>query len=252
VDFTLPHGVVAGKLRLDARTDPAHESVDVKITNVRMEDFSHAKTSPIEGLFEARAVLTTQGDSVHRAASNANGRVTMVAPSGEVRQTIAELLGIDVVRGLGLLLAKDQSETPIRCAVADFQARNGVLTANKLVMDTDLTLAQGGGEIDLRNEAVNIRLTGDPKHFQLIRVRAPITVTGSLARPRVGLAPGKAPLQGAAAVVLGVVFPPAAILPFVDLGLAKNADCAGIIAQAKQAGAPVKPISPRASRRHTR
>jgi hypothetical protein len=36
------------------------------------------------------------------------------------------------------------------------------------------------------------------------------------------------------------VSPLAAILPFVDPGLAKNADCAGLVSEAAQKGAPVK------------
>jgi hypothetical protein len=38
---------------------------------------------------------------------------------------------------------------------------------------------------------------------------------------------------------LGVLATPvAAILPFVDLGLTKNADCAAVVAGAQQRGAP--------------
>jgi AsmA family protein len=39
---------------------------------------------------------------------------------------------------------------------------------------------------------------------------------------------------------LGVLSPFAAILAFVDPGLAKNADCSSILADAKNQGAPVK------------
>jgi len=39
-------------------------------------------------------------------------------------------------------------------------------------------------------------------------------------------------VQGVAAVLLGFLFPPAAILPFVDPGLAKNANCSGLVATA--------------------
>jgi hypothetical protein len=45
-----------------------------------------------------------------------------------------------------------------------------------------------------------------------------------------------------AAVALGAVLSPlAAILPFVDPGLAKNADCAGLMHEAQSDAAPVKP-----------
>ena len=53
--------------------------------------------------------------------------------------------------------------------------------------------------------------------------------------------PGAAPLQAGAAVVLGAVLSPiAAILPFVDPGLAKDANCVGLVSNAQAKGAPVR------------
>ena len=44
-------------------------------------------------------------------------------PSGEVREAFAELTGINIARGLGLLLTGDDSMTEIRCGVASFRVR---------------------------------------------------------------------------------------------------------------------------------
>jgi hypothetical protein len=165
----------------------------------------------------------------------------VVAPHAEIRKALAELLGVDVIRGLGLVLAKDQSQTGVRCAVADFQARHGVLIASSLVLDTDPVLATGRGSIDLRSETLDLSLQGHPKRFQLIRVSAPITLTGHLKSPKLGVKAGSLPVQAAAAVALGAVLSPlAAVLPFVDPGLAKNADCESLVAGAKANGAPVR------------
>ena len=47
--------------------------------------------------------------------------------------------------------------------------------------------------------------------------------------------------QVGVAVALGAVLTPlAAVLPFVDPGLAKNADCAGLMSEAQTTSAPVK------------
>jgi len=158
-----------------------------------------------------------------------------------MRQAFAELLGIDVTKGLFLLLGKSQKETPIRCAVGDFQARAGILTADRIVLDTGVVQAIGSGDISLRDETVNIRLSGKPKKFRLIHIGAPITFTGSLESPKVGVDVAKAAPQVAVAVAVGVFAAPvAAILPFVAPGLAKNADCAGLLAQADSGKAAVK------------
>jgi hypothetical protein len=74
----------------------------------------------------------------------------------------------------------------------------------------------------------------------------PITAKGSLLRPQLGVQPGAAIAQGGAAAALASFLTPlAAVLPFVDPGLAKDANCVGLIAQAGQQGAPVRTAAAR-------
>jgi hypothetical protein len=157
-----------------------------------------------------------------------------------MRQLFAELMGIDVGKSLFLYLGKDQKPTPIRCAVAEFRANNGVLTAQRLMIDTGAVQAQGKGFIDLRNEELNLALSGKPKHFRLLRIAAPITLKGRLASPKLGIDFAKAaPQLGMAAALGAAVSPVAAILPLISFGGAKDADCGALLAQAAAAGAPM-------------
>jgi hypothetical protein len=250
VAFSLPHGDLTAHVRIDARHDVPVTDLDGRIVNLRIEDFLHAPGPPaIEGLLEARARLHGVGGSVRQAASSADGDVTLVAPHGEIRQALAELMGVNVIKGLGLYLSNSQAQTGVRCAVADFQATGGVLNARTLVLDTDPVLATGKGSVDLRTEAINVTLQGHPKHFQLIRLNAPVSIGGKLRSPKIGVNAGKAAPQIIASVALGAFLSPvAAILPFVDPGLAKNADCASLVAQAGAKGAPVKAAAAAAHR----
>ncbi len=242
VSFILPHGELSGKIRIDARGAAPRSDVDLKVVNIHLEDLFQQKTEPpLEGAFEARAVLHGVGDSVHKAASTADGSVTVVVPRGEIRQAFAELMGVNAANGLGLLFSKDQRETGVRCAVANFQATHGVLRASTFVVDSDVVTAVGQGDIDLGTEALNLTLQGHPKKFRILHLNAPVTVTGHLKSPKFGVKPGNIPIQAGGAIALGVVLGPlAAILPFVDAGLTKNADCVGLVDQARRQGAPVK------------
>jgi uncharacterized protein involved in outer membrane biogenesis len=241
--FSLPQGDVDARIRIDARTDTPKDDIDVRVKNARLENmFRGSANPPVEGTLEARAELHGVGDSVHKAASTANGTVAIAVPNGQMRQLFAEALGIDATKAVGLLIDKSQKETGVRCALADFSANNGVLTARNLVLDTDPVLAKGSGTIDLRTETLDLSLEGKPKTFRLVRVKAPITLTGQILSPHVGIKAGRVPLQAAEAVGLAVVATPlAAVIPFLDPGLAKNADCASLLSEAEQKGAPVKP-----------
>jgi len=242
VDF--PQGRLAGRVRLDGRKTPAITDLDMRLTNLALDKFLTAKTGgqpPLEGVLMARAQLHGRGDTVHAAAADANGRLVFVVPHGEMRQAFAELLGINVAKGLYLLLSKSDKETPLRCAVADFEVRNGVAQVSNAVFDTGVVQAQGKGTVDLRNETVDLRLDGKSKKPRILRVWAPITLKGTLLHPKPGVDVGKAaPQVGLAAAIGAVVAPLAAILPFIEPGLAKDADCAALIGDAKAQGAPVK------------
>jgi len=240
--FTMPRGEAAGRVRIDARGAVPHSDIDMKILNMRLEDlFKAQKSAPVEGLVEARAVLHGDGDSIHKAAASADGVFTLVVPQGHIRKAVAELLGINVTKALGLFLAGDKSDTAIRCAVADFRADNGVLRARNLVIDTDVVRSQGEGTINLGTEALNLQLSGKAKQFRLFHLAAPIAITGHLKSPKFGVKPGATPLQAGAAVVLGALLTPAAaVLPFVDPGLAKDANCVALVSDAKAEGAPVR------------
>jgi uncharacterized protein involved in outer membrane biogenesis len=241
--------ILGGKLsmrgRFDVATDLPTADVDIKVTDAQLGQVPRKATGepPLDGLLSARVTVTGRGRSIHQVAATANGTATAVLPHGTIRASLAELIGMDL-RGIGLLLTKQQKQAGIRCGVASFQAHDGTLTAQSLVMDTDPVLITGVGTIHLDSEAVDLVLHGRPKTRRLLRLSAPVEVRGRLAHPTFGLRTAEAVGQTAGAVALGLVLTPlAAVLAFVDPQLAKDADCAALLAQAK---AP--PDTPGASR----
>jgi len=240
---TFVRGRVDGTVRLDASRDVPLTAVDLRLRDFALEQFLPGAKSPppLEGRLEGRAQLTGTGDSVHKAASTANGTLTFVVPHGEMRKAFAELMGIDVITGGLELLTGDKSQTDLRCMVASFNAHDGVLTTQRMTLDTDVVAATGKGTIDLKDETVDLAFTGEPKSIRLGRIKAPILVTGQLASPHIGVDASKAlPQVGIGVALAAFVAPLAAILPFVNPGLAKDADCGGLVAEARARGAPVR------------
>jgi uncharacterized protein involved in outer membrane biogenesis len=127
----------------------------------------------------------------------------------------------------------------LRCGVVKFQVEQGQLNAKTMVLDTTNILVTGRGGINLATERLDLSLQGDPKKVRLVRLRSPIRVGGSLSKPQVGIKPDKALLQAGTGTVLGTLLTPiAAILAFVDPGLAKDADCSALVAQADPSRGP--------------
>lgn len=236
----LRQGRLAGAVAINAREQTPRVDIDVRLSNARLESvLAVSGDPPLTGALLGRARLSGAGASAREAAANANGQITLVTPNGQVREAFAELTGINVTRGLGLLLADDASKIDIRCGVASFRVERGVAHSRTILFDTETMLIQGEGTINLRNETMDLRIEGAPKEFRLIRLSAPITIGGRWRAPQVGVRAGEALGQGGlAALLASIVAPVAAVLPFVDTGLAEDANCAALLAAPQQARSP--------------
>jgi uncharacterized protein involved in outer membrane biogenesis len=162
------------------------------------------------------------------------GRVQIDARR-DVPQTAIDMTidGVD----LSQFKTKTMTQPPL-CGVLDFQARQGALNAKNLFVETTDVLIQGGGDVQLRSEELDLAIHGDPKKLRLTRVRTPITVKGTLRHPAVGIDVGKLAGQGAVATALGTLLTPvAAVIAFIDPGRAKDKDC---VASVNEASAPIE------------
>jgi uncharacterized protein involved in outer membrane biogenesis len=238
--FEMPQGRLSGEAKIDARQDVPKVHIDVRIKDIQLDQLkgkSPDAQAPLGGVMQARMVVNGTGDSVHAVMSDANGAFTLILPNGEVRSAFAELTGINVSKGLGLLLTKADDKAPIRCGVAQFNIKNGLMSAQNITFDTQNVVIKGTGDINLGPESLNLQIKGDPKKIRFTRLRSPIEVKGHLMKPSVGIDVGSTVKQGAVAAALGaLVTPLAAVIAFVDPGLAKDQNCAQMIAEADSKG----------------
>ena len=241
LSFVLPAGRIVARLRIDATQDVPDVAFDGRLIGIDLAQFhAHNSEPPLAGLLLGRFVVRGRGRSVHAVAASADGTVTTAIPHGQVRAAFAELTGINVARGFGLLLTKNQQKNDIRCAVADFNSTNGVVAAQNIVVDTQNLRIIGKGSIDLRTERLHLSVDGEPKKLRLVTLQSPIIIHGTLRKPTVGLDPAHVAKQAGLAIALGaLVAPLAAVLAFIDPGLVKDADCGALLAPAGQTGLPI-------------
>jgi uncharacterized protein involved in outer membrane biogenesis len=242
-EFQMPQGKLHGTVHIDARGAVPDTQLDLRISDIELAQLKGNganATAPLAGDLQARIVARGKGDSVHDFVAGADGTVTFILPHGEVREALAELTGVDLVQGLGLLLKGSEQRTEIRCGVAQFALTDGTMKAQNFLIDTTNVQITGSGVVQLGPEELDLALKGDPKKLRFGRLRTPIKVEGHLLKPKIGVNLTQTLKQGAIATAIGAVFAPlAAVIAFVDPGLAKNADCASLLATAQQSpGAP--------------
>jgi uncharacterized protein involved in outer membrane biogenesis len=243
--FEMPQGKVTGTVRIDARGKTPQTRLDVRMKDLQLDQLKGKKPDsqpPLGGIVQARAALEGKGDSMHDFMADADGRVSLVLPQGEVRAAFAELTGINVARGVGLLLKGDNEKASIRCGVAEFGVRDGTMEAQNVVFDTQDVRITGRGEVRLGPEELDLSIKGEPKKLRLARLRTPVEINGHLRKPAIGIDAGKTAKQGAVAAALGALAPVAAVLAFIDPGLAKDENCRALLNTAQAANPESAPV----------
>ena len=232
LEFTLPEGRMSGAVRIDSRHGAGLAAVDVRLQNVDLSQFKVAKlgSAPLAGTLLTRVELKGEGNSVHEILGSSDGTITAIIPHGSIRQALAELTGVDVARGLGLLMTGSQKQSTIDCGIAAFRVQHGLARAEPLKLATDSVTISGSGSFNFQSETIDLVLRGQPKKLAPLRLRAPIVVGGTFAKPAIGVKPGGLLAQTGVAAALGAVATPAAaVLAFVDPGLEKNTNCAALL-----------------------
>ena len=204
-------GKLNGQIKIDVTQDSPVADVDLTLTGLQLDQLPHKSPQPpLDGSGRARLKFTGRGRSAHEIAASAQGTATFTLPQGTVRASLAELAGMDL-RGLGLTLENSKRDTPIRCAVANFQAQGGVFTTRRLVMDTEAVRIDGEGSIRMDTESLDLVLRGEPKSLRVLRLKAPLLIRGTLAHPELSIEKGDSKLL------------------LVDRGRAKDEDCAALL-----------------------
>jgi uncharacterized protein involved in outer membrane biogenesis len=193
---------IAGSVKIDVRGEIPQTTLDLKMTDLPLAQFARKGDAqpPFEGLLQGRLEISGHGNSVHELASSASGTLSMSMSQGAMRASMAEMTAA-TLRGLGLTLTKSSQETPVRCGVATFRAQNGVLHAERIVIETEPIVIRGAGNVRLDTEVVDLTLRGEPRKPRLLRLRRPVSLQGSLKHPSVKVADGDAdnvPNEGAA------------------------------------------------------
>jgi uncharacterized protein involved in outer membrane biogenesis len=235
-------GEIDSNIVIDARNDPVTTDYDVKFNRFQVEQIFKKAGFPQggTGTIYGRIRLHGTGNSVRKSLGAADGQVSAIVDKGTISELVANGLGLDVARTLGVLIAGD-SQVPLNCLIIDFAVDKGQMTPRTFVLDTDAAVDTAKGSISLTDEKIDLSIHGDPKNATPVALGGPIVVGGTFRKPTLGLG-AEAYVRGGAAVALGTLLTPvAAILGFIDAGDVKDANCSGLEQQTASHSAAVPP-----------
>ena len=234
LDFGIADGHVVANMVIDASRDVPKAQGEVEARNVELKRIFPKLASPngTAGRFGGRAHFKTEGRSMAAMMAALDADAAVIMRGGEASTLQLVLTNLDLARAAELLLRGDQT-AEIRCAVGSLHAKAGVVTPDLFVVDTSAVVISGDGSVDFRDEKYDLALKARSKRPSLLALRGPIVVGGTFKTPVVGPAVGPVVARVGAAVALGAVAPPLALLALVDFGGAQDVDCKGLIEQAR-------------------
>lgn len=233
LSFGLAGGELNALVSLDGRSDPIQAKIRVQAKKIHIAKLfpTVALNQTSIGQVNGELDLAGTGNSVRRMLATSSGKVGLVVAGGQISKMMMEKAGLHLWEILALTVTGDRL-VKLRCAVADFQVRQGVMHAQALILDTEVTTLIGSGSIDLGQERLNLTLNQKTKKTSPLALRSPIYVRGSFAKPVVGVDKGRIAARALGALGLSLVNPLLTLIPLIDAGPGADSDCAQLIRQA--------------------
>lgn len=228
--FGVAGGSLAGSIRMDGNAAVISASTDLKVRKMRLAQLfptlESNKTSI--GLINGDIELAGKGNNIASMLGSADGRFALVMNEGEISKFMMETVGLHLIEMLQIKLSRDRN-VQIHCGIADFGVRNGVMQGRTLMLDTDITRLNASGNIDMKNETLDLALTQQSKKFSLIALRPTILIRGTLAKPKASVDKTQLASRGLGAALLGAVNPLLALIPLVETGKNQKSECARLL-----------------------
>ncbi len=241
LNFGVAGGHLDAVITLDGREDPIKGRAQVKARRLLMARLfpsvalNHASIGQVNGEFD----LAGRGNSVGRMLASADGKLGLAVANGEISKMMMEKAGLHLWEMLVLKVTGDKL-VKLRCGVADFSVKGGIMHADALIFDTEVTTIVGTGSVDLRQETLDLTLNQKTKNTSPVALRSPIYIRGSFARPDVAVDKGRMAVRAIGAIALGLASPVLALIPLIDAGPGKDSDCRQLVRDARALPRPAK------------
>lgn len=228
LNFGVAGGEIRSTIRMDARQATIKTRADITARKLDLSklfpdiELTHDAVGSVSG----DMAITATGNSIAGMLGTADGDIAVGMGKGQISNLLMELVGLDIAEALKFLVTKDR-KVPIRCAFGDFAVADGMMQSRALAFDTQDTLIVGEGQINLKDESLDLELRPRPKDRSIFALRSPLVVGGTFKDPSFRPDFKRLGLRGAIAVALGTIAPPAALLATLELGPGEDSGCGG-------------------------
>ena len=186
----LAGGELSGTVGLNAAKEVAVLSSDLTMKGLQPNQLAELTDTLTGAKTDIDINLSGQGKSVSQIMAGLNGQFTVKVEDGVLVDSVMGALGADVLAKLAGMLnpfSKRESNTALKCAVVNFTIKDGIATAkNGIAISMDKLNILGDGDINLKNEKLDISLKAEPKEglgISASKFVSLVKLAGTLANP---------------------------------------------------------------------
>src|SRR5439155_421379 len=237
---TVGESDIAGTLQFELGGKRAymHGAVESKLLNLAdLGPLVGTDQPKEEGILPDMPFDSDRWDSID---ADVNGKVGIFLDGGKISRFMMELVAMDIW-GVARVKLKGDDSVDIRCAIADFGVKDGMMTTNAFVFDTQVVNVEGTGSVNLKSEEMDVTLNPHPKDRSVASLNSPLYIRGTFGAPKVAPDWKQIGTRGIGAVAMGILSPFLAVLPLMQEGKKdKDSPCQELIAEATKSAREAK------------
>ena len=206
-------------------------TVTIKVPHLELSELliTGGGATAVEGPLAIDVFLQARGDSVAKIMATLDGNINLLMGQGSADAKALDMFVGGLTAMVGTIFVDNSSKTKINCAICDFKLKEGQLTSQLAVLDTQYSTVFADGQVDLKNEQLDIKVSPVAKGVTL-SAAFPVRLHGRLSNPGVEVKKTDALLK-TGELWATIVYPPAALVKFADLGKGKQNPCVSMVAE---------------------
>ncbi|GAB3546567.1 AsmA family protein [Noviherbaspirillum agri] len=236
LNFGIAGGRLTTELNINGHSEPAKARMKVSARGLKLKElFPKAESMEASiGEVNGDAELSAAGNSFAALLGSANGEVKSLISQGSISKFILEAAGLNLASAVAAKMFGDH-QVRLNCMAADFKVVDGVMRTRTFLLDTEDATITADGNINFKEESLNLTLQPESKGLRVISLRSPLYIDGTFKNPDFGVDKGVVAAKAGAAAVLGAAAAPAAaLLALINPGPGEESPCVPLLKQASE------------------
>ncbi len=212
LEAKLPSGSFTARLTLE----PTRTEVKTNLW-LQAERYDYGMTTrrfdpktEMDGLITLNANISSRDPDLSTMFNDATGTIDFAIWPREFEAGVMDTWALNIFTAL-MTEVREEAGSTINCIVGRFTGQNGILKPSLLVIDTTRVRAAGSGQIDLRNDGINLVLVPRIKRAKLLSLDTPVVVQGTFSDYDIELTSADA-LKASARLAFELFYIPVALI----------------------------------------